>query len=142
LAQLNVDADKLARQYQDKHSMARLTVLMFPHKAAHVHLTMSTITSRLPHMLRMAEFGPPLQMYVMTRNKWTIHNFDLINWPVHACTIKAHNKQRIHLTKMIHNVLPTNYHLHRCHPQRQKCPSCDCAKDEDRDHIMRCSSTA
>jgi hypothetical protein len=41
--------------------MARPTVLMFPHTAALVHLPMGTITSRLPHMRRMAEFGPPFE---------------------------------------------------------------------------------
>jgi hypothetical protein len=54
--------------------------------------------------------------------------------------LKTHNKQWIHLTKMIHDVLPTNYHLHRRQPQQHKCPSCDWEK-EDRDHIMRCPST-
>ena len=41
MAQLNVDADRLAGQYQDDHGMARPTVLMFPHTLT-LHLMSST----------------------------------------------------------------------------------------------------
>ena len=99
--------------------------------------TQSTITSRLPFTLRFVEHGPPLRTYIRTKNQWTSAVFDSINWDSHAAAIKAHSKHKLHITKMLHEVLPTNYHIHRGHPQRQRCPSCH-AQKEDRDHIIRC----
>ena len=141
LAQLNVDADKLAGQYQEQHGAAHPKVLLFPHAAAQLHSTEGTITSRLPFALRLLEHGPPLREYIINKNQWTPHIFHMINWESHAAAIKAHNKQRIHITKMLHEVLPTNYHIHRGDPVRQRCPSCFAVK-EDRDHIIRCPATA
>jgi hypothetical protein len=59
LAQLNVDADKLACQYQDRHGDTHPKVLLFPHAAAQLHSIEGTITSRLPFTLRLLEQGPP-----------------------------------------------------------------------------------
>ena len=67
--------------------------------------------------------------------------FDTINWSAHSAVNKSHNAQRIHFTKNLHEVLPTNYNLHRRSPERQQCPSCDDTK-EDHDHIIRCQSPA
>jgi hypothetical protein len=104
---------------------------------AQVHLPDGTITSRLTFILRLQEHGPCLlRNYIQTKNQWTHYIFTTINWEVHAEVLKQHHKQRIHFTKMIHEVLPTNYHLHRGEPHRQKCPSCATVK-EDRDHIIR-----
>ena len=91
LAQLNVDADKLAGLYQDRHRAAHPTVLLFPHTAAQVHIPEGTITSRLPFTLRLVEHGPPLRNYIRTKNQWTKAEFDYINWDSHAAVIKAHN---------------------------------------------------
>ena len=92
-------------------------------------------------MLRMAETGPPLQDYIRRKNHWTQADFDTINWPAHSAVNKSHNAQCIHLTKKLHEVLPTNYNLHRRSPDRQQCPCCDDPK-EDHDHIIRCPSPA
>jgi hypothetical protein len=65
----------------------------------------------------------------------------MIDWTAHERAIKKNNRRRIHLTKLIHDVLPTNYKVHRDNRRRQTCPSC-CRPDsiEDRDHLLRCSS--
>lgn len=141
LAQLNIDADKLAGQFQDCHGESRPQVLLFPHASAQVHIREGTITSRLPFRLRLAETGPPLQEYICRKNQWTQAEFDMINWPAHAAAIQAHNKQRIHITKKLHEALPTNYNIHRRNILRQQCPCCECGK-EDHDHIIRCPSPA
>ena len=141
LAQLNIDADELAGKFQDHHGAARAHVLLFPHAAAQVHIHGGTITSRLPFMLRMAETGPPLQEYICRKNNWTTADFDTINWAAHSAVIKSHNAQRIHFTKKLHEVLPTNYILHRRSPDRQQCPCCD-DPNENHDHVIRCPSPA
>lgn len=125
--------------YQDRYGAAHPIVLLFPHSAAQVHSPEGTITSRLPFTLRFFEHGPPLRNYICTKNKWTQAEFTSINWDAHAAAIKAHSKQKLHITKMLHEVLPTNYNIHRGSPLRQRCPSCFAPK-EDRDHIIRCSA--
>ena len=139
LAQLNVDADRLAQQYQDRHGASHPMVLLFPHAAAQLTIPEGTITSRLPFVLRMTEHGYPLRDYIRAKYRWSQSEFDTINWDAHCAAVKAHNKQRIHITKMLHEVLPTNYQIHRGAPPKQGCPSCSFDK-EDRDHIMRCKT--
>jgi hypothetical protein len=53
-----------------------------------------------------------------------------------GCTIKKNNKRRIHLTKVIHNILLTNMYTEMI----QKCPSCSEECTEDQDHLLRCNS--
>jgi hypothetical protein len=140
-AQLNVDADRLANEFQDQFGGSHPTVLPLPHSAAQVHfLDYGTCTYRLPHMLRRAETERPLAEYIRTRNGWTEEVLQSIDWQSHERAIKKNNKRRIHLTKVVHDILPTNYQVHRGNPHRQRCPACqeDCV--EDRDHILRCRS--
>jgi hypothetical protein len=54
--------------------------------------------------------------------------------------VKRKNKQRTHITKLVHDLLPTNQRVHRHNPPAQRCPSCASCLQEDRDHIMRCSA--
>ena len=108
LAQLNVDADGLARTYQEKYGASHPMVLLFPrHAAAQVHIPEGTITSRLPFVLRLAEHGTQLRNYIRDKNGWSQLEFDTINWEAHSAAVQAHNKQRIHITKMLHEVLST-----------------------------------
>jgi hypothetical protein len=138
-AQLNVDADKLATEYQEQHGQQLPIVLMFPHTAAQLHLHYGTCTSHIPSALRTAETLPPLAAYIKTRNQWTQHQFDCVNWEALQQAIKHKNNNRIHITKLIHDILPTNKTVHRHNPKAQYCPQCKECIQEDRDHIMRCS---
>ena len=139
-AQLNVDADRLAAEFQDQFGGPYPEVLRLPHSAAQVHLdNHGTCTYRLPQMLRRAETELPLRQYIQVRNGWTEEIMGMIDWEAHERAIKKNNKRRIHLTKLIHDILPTNYHIHRADPRRQRCLICINGDIEDRDHILRCS---
>ena len=137
-AQLNVDADQLAAEYQAKHGQSLPTVLMFPHTAAQLHLTHGTCTSHIPSALRTAETSLPLAKYIRTRNQWTQQQFDSVNWDALQQAIKKKNRSRIHITKLVHDILPTNKTVHRQNPKAQRCQQCNECPQEDRDHIMRC----
>jgi hypothetical protein len=139
-AQLNVDADRLASKFQDIHGAPIPEVLLFPHSAAQVNLrNHGTITYRLPQMLRRAETELPLAKYIGERNGWSAAVMDTIDWQSHERAIKKNNKRRIHLTKLIHDILPTNHQVHRQDPRRQQCPLCrNGSVIEDRDHVIRC----
>ena len=64
----------------------------------------------------------------------------IIDWDAHGKAIKKQNKRRIHITKLVHDILPTNKQVHRQNRLQQRCPTCDTAEVEDRDHVMRCSN--
>lgn len=138
-AQLNVDADRLASQYQDRFGEARPSVLLFPHAAAQVHIaTYGTCTTRLPQTLRRAEAEQHLLAHIQDRNGWSAEVMQTINWDAHEMAIKKSNQRRIHITKLVHDILPTNKVVHRNHVERQTCPICPERRIEDRDHIIRC----
>jgi hypothetical protein len=64
-AQLNVDADRLASEYQELYGQALPMVLRFPHTAAQLHLLHhGTCTYRYPQMLRRSETERPLLEYI------------------------------------------------------------------------------
>ena len=138
-AQLNVDADALATAYQVQYGQALPNVLMLPHAAVSLQFSYGTCTSNIPTAIRHAASYQPLASYIRSRNQWTQAQFDRINWTALKHAIKRKNKQRIHLTKLVHDLLPTNKIVHRHNMSAQKCPSCTQCTQEDRDHIMKCN---
>jgi hypothetical protein len=141
-AQLNVDADRLASEYQDRYGQVLPIVLRFPHTAAQLHLSNhGTCTYRYHQNLRRSETERPLLEYIITRNKWTHSQAETIDWDAHERAIKSHNKKRIHITKLVHDILPTNKNVHRQQKQNQRCLTCKDNPSEDRDHILRCQHT-
>jgi hypothetical protein len=137
-AQLNVDADALAREYQRLHGKARPIVLQLPHAGASLHFAHGTCTSQIPRALRWAENEQPLAKYIKTRNKWDESTFQLVDWEAHSHVIKRNARQRIHITKLVHDLVPTNKLVHRDHPKAQRCVACQAGEVEDRDHVLRC----
>jgi hypothetical protein len=125
-AQLNVDADGLATKYQQLYGEERSQAFLFPHTSAHLHVEgFGTCTYRIPQTLRRAETAIPLYDYVVTRNGWTTHQANSVDWDAHGRAIKKQNKRRIHVTKLVHDILPTYSNLHRRNPRMEKCPNCE-----------------
>ena len=139
-AQLNVDADRLFAKYKDESGQALPIVLMFPHASVSLQLSTGTCTSDIPLAVRNAENYQPLVNYICTKNQWTLSQIDRINWKALQLALKRNNKKRIHYTKLVHNILPTNKVVHRHNPAAQKCPTCANCPHEDRYHIMRCGA--
>jgi hypothetical protein len=113
---------------------------MFPHASVSLHFPNGTCTSHIPIAIRNAENYQPLANYILTQNQWTQSQFDSINWTALQYAIKRNNKQRIHFTKLVHDILPTNKIVHRHNLAAQKCPTCTGCPQEDRDHILRCQT--
>ena len=142
-AQLNVDADRLATEFQDSFGTAAPEVLLFPHAAANIHIPKyGVVTYRLPQIIRRAESEEPLFQYIRARNQWTDRQMHTIDWEAHGQAITKHNKRRIQITKIIHDIVPTNRRVHRHNVLLQRCPTCTDVDTEDRDHVMRCSDPA
>jgi hypothetical protein len=139
--QLNVGADRLASEYQDLFGQALPLVLRFPHTASQLHLSNhGTCTYRFPQTLRRSETEKPLLEYIITRNKWTQAHANMVDWEAHERAIKSQNKRRIHITKLVHDILPTNKNVHRQQKHSQRCITCKATSSEDRDHVLRCQN--
>jgi hypothetical protein len=62
-----------------------------------------------------------------------------IDWNAHGKALHRGNVNRVRLTKLIHDILPTNSLIYKFVDDRTCCcPSCP-SDNEDRDHIIRCS---
>lgn len=139
LAQLNVDADKLAGSFQTMYGMPRPTVLRFPVNSVQFNLhTTDTVTYKLKSVLYHEASAPALRDYIAERNGWDDQDMQLINWKAHASAISRKSIPHNHTVKLIHDILPTNSQVNLYEPHRSpKCPYC-WADPEDRDHIIRC----
>jgi hypothetical protein len=135
LAQLNVDADRYAGEFQDQHGGPRPKV---PHNRAQLHINVATITYQLQNAVRYADTVPALQAYIQERCNWSDSTMQSIDWDTHGQAIQRGIHNRICLTKLVHGILPTKDYVHRFIDKRKcSCPTCDC-DSEDRDHLLRC----
>jgi hypothetical protein len=141
-AQLNVEADALAGMYLTDLPWPKTEVLFFPH--THVQLTIKgqTITSRYSLRIRNAECDPHMITYLKKHYGWTDAVCESINWTVHGKAIRTQRHRKTHITKLVHDILPTNKIQHRWNSSH--CPKCTyCSNEiETRDHLLRCPGTA
>jgi hypothetical protein len=135
LAQLNMDADTAAGNFQSQHGCHRPHVPLLPHAGAQLQVDDATITYKHKSFIWNAAYGPPLLQYIQQRNQWNPAIMQYIDWDAHGLAIRRLFHLRVHLTKLIHDILPTNNNVSRWKPNRtEKCPSCSHYKD--RDHVL------
>jgi hypothetical protein len=141
LAQLNVDADAVATQYQRNHGQPRSHVLLTDNAGVCLIIPEGSATKKYAHTIRYQASVPALRQHLMERNKWTDHTFQTINWPAHGSALRARIDKGTHFTKLVHGILPTGKVLHRKNMIRNRSPACQQCM-EDWQHIMRCTSPA
>ena len=139
LAQLNVDADRLAGDYNRNHGAHRPFSIMTPSAGALLLTDEGTLTSAFPSELRIRSTGPPLERYIRSKNQWEQWTFDAINWEAHGKAVKASLPKRIQLTKFLHEAVPTHHQANLMDGGTRKCVACGIC-DETTDHILRCSA--
>jgi hypothetical protein len=137
LAQLNVDADDNAKKYQQQYGKAHPFVLMSPHAGAFVTIPEGTIAAKVVPELRRHSTGLSLRFHIQQRNQWTDRIMSIINWKAHGKALNGMSAQRVHFTKLVHDILPTYHRLNQLTKGERKCPACQRA-DETRDHVLRC----
>jgi hypothetical protein len=137
LAQLNVDADKMASRYQDEHGMSRPFALMASHTGAHLVHRSGTITSKYEERIRVLATSPPLREKIRSKYSWSETTMRMINWNAHGKVCRAHRTSKVHTSKLIHDCLPTHSFLNKFDTGNRPCPKCKHIT-EDRDHILRC----
>ena len=137
LAQLNVDADRKANQFQAEHGEERPIVLIAEDVGVHLVTPRGTITSRYASAIRHQSSYEPLLKHIQERNHWRAHTPSQVNWPAHGAALRKRQKRRPHFIKLVQGILPTNHSVHRNDPSRRGCPICS-HKDETWMHIPRC----
>ena len=61
-----------------------------------------------------------------------------VNWKAHGAAINRTGISKTHITKLVHDILPTNDRVHKFNQIRpEKCPYCQVSV-EDRDHVIHC----
>ena len=137
MAQLNVDADRLAGKYNREHGAHRPFAFMAPTTGALLMTDEGTQTSHFSKELRDRSTGPSLEEYIRTKNQWGYCTFEAVNWAAHGKAVKARKPKRVHLTKYLHEALPTYHQANLMDGGIRKCIACGTA-DETIDHILRC----
>ena len=140
LAQLNVDADEMATQYQRHHGNPRPHVLLTDTAGVGLSTSDGSITKNFAQTIRYQASAPELQQYIQDQNKWNLQVFNSVNWPAHGTSLRARIDKRTHLIKLVHGILPTGKVLHRKDTLRSRCPACQQIM-EDWKHIMRCNAS-
>lgn len=142
LARLNVDADRFAGEFQDQFGASRPTVPRLEHNGAQLQIDGETITYKEKAAIRYAETAKPLREHIKARNGWEDKDMQTIDWDAHGSAIRRGNTNRVHLVKLVHDLLPTNSNVYRFVDDRtNNCPTCQ-HDNEDRDHLIRCSHPA
>jgi hypothetical protein len=136
-AQLNVDADTLASEFQDAYGSVRPILLMIPSTRVLLHLPHGSITGKFASTLRTAYSGPPLLQAIQSKNSWSDSTAESVHCEAHALSLGKHSNRSTHYTELAHNILPTNSWLNKLDKGKRPCPCC-VEPREDQDHILRC----
>ena len=100
------------------------------------------MTSNFAHELRTRSTGPDLEADIRENNKWDHNTFDAVNWNAHGKAVKVTSHKRVHLTKFLHDALPTYHHrANLLDSGNRKCVASG-ASDETTDHIFRCPAAS
>ena len=137
LAQLNVDADYQAGQYQSRHGSHRPIIPLSPTLPIALDIAGRTIHRKFKTAIRDAAHTGPLFQRMCFRNGWSTHVPDSIDWDAHRLAT-ANPLRRTHFVKVCHELLPTGSLVHRYHPSYPEwCPLCK-HPTEDHKHVLRC----
>jgi hypothetical protein len=113
LAQLNVDADSKAIQFQAQHGAPRPHIEPNARTQAFFFTSEGTIIARYTSKIYTATSAPPLRQYLQQRNNWTASTMTSINWEAHKKAIKTTSLPKVHVVKLVHNIIPTNKQVYQ-----------------------------
>ena len=105
-AKLNVEADRLAGQYQDDLGAYSPITHMYPSSPAVLKTNGMTITSKIRHHLIKAYAEPKYMQYLQRENKWNRKTVQTIAWKCLNLGLKPLD-QEVVLVKICNNLLPT-----------------------------------
>ncbi len=137
LAQLNVDADKLAGRFQNQQGTTLPFVLLSPRTGVNLEHRSGTITSKYEDTIRYLATGPVLQHQIKKKYAWSDSTMRSIHWQAHGRVFRNHMTSKVHISKLVHDCLPTHSLINKFDSGHRKCPTCGNI-DETRNHIIQC----
>jgi hypothetical protein len=137
-AQLNVDADEAATQYQETYGSSRYQVPRITGNDAQLSINQRTVTYNYVKTLRNAYSYPCLLNYIGTKHQWSTAVLNTIDWVSLGLACNKNHKSRHFIVKMSHDLLPTRSRTKRYdNDTPSQCIYCQDTV-EDRDHLIRC----
>ena len=133
---LNVQADHLAGDYQDRKGTFRPLAPVLPSCPAMISIRGISVTSNIFKQLVRAYTEPRYMGYLQTKHNWTDSTVQSIVWKSLSLAIDRIDRNVL-LTKVCNNILPTFHQLYRFGMHNSnKCPLCDA--DETMQHMIQC----
>ena len=139
IAQMNVDADKLATYELHEFGQIYKIVPFDPSCGVALCIDGSTITRNIERSVQEKLFLGPLRSYLCNRFQWSNETFDSIDWESFSQVYSHFPRSRKFFYQFGWKKLPTGARLHSREARYDdRCPSCYCA-DESDDHLFRCT---
>ena len=135
-AKLNVEADRLAGQYQDNRGAYSPITHMYPSSPAVLEINGMTIKSGISHHLVKAYAEPKYMRYLQRKNKWNRKTVQTIAWKCLNLSLKRLDREVV-LVKICNDLLSTATTLQKWKWQAHD-SCCLCGQSETRDHILQC----
>ena len=80
MAQLNVDADRLAGKYNREYGAIRPFSFLAANTGAILQTDDGTLTAKFGPELRILSTSPGLEEYLRNKNQWECTTFQAVNW--------------------------------------------------------------
>ncbi|KAG7346582.1 hypothetical protein IV203_005650 [Nitzschia inconspicua] len=139
-AKLNVQADKLARNYQRLSSHKNIPAPMIEGTHCHLIYNGQTIASKHRKHIRDHRRTKKLKTYIQQKTQMSEAAFADIDWQSHERSVHTFKDgPHIFLVKFLHGWLPVGKLVSRYDPIKypSACPSCD-EPSEDSKHYLAC----
>ena len=98
------------------------------------HLSDGTVTGNYKTVLEHEATAKPLLQYIQQKNKWAQSVTNYIHWDAHGKALRQRPEKRTHMTKLLHEILPTTAQANKFDRGTRCCPLCP-SQTKDRDHI-------
>jgi hypothetical protein len=102
-AQLNVEADALAGEFQTKFPSATLLAPLLPSTDVSLTIVDATVTGHCPSRIRDVATTPELVGYLRRHNFWTATDWACIDIPVYQRIIAQNSHRHVNVVKFIHD---------------------------------------
>ena len=143
-AQMNCDCDEAAGEHMHHPPdglAPRDSAPFIPSSKAALRLEGRLITSNIEHHVRMQREGTKLQQRIMSKEGWTEHTFNKVDWDSHEIAFRklGRSRFRTRVVQFEHRWLPMGKQLHRIDSEKSNlCPVCK-TTEEDQTHFLTCS---
>jgi hypothetical protein len=136
-AQLNVEADEEAGFFQSNYPAQRPKISRLPSNNVQFQIAGKTICAKLKQSIREAASVSNYLLYAAKRFNWNPSVASTVDWAAYTQTIGRFRSQRIQITKLCNDLLPTARWVNRYDSLTTK-HCIHCGEVEDRDHIIVC----